>query len=417
MLCPPYYKKLIKCLRLSFLILLILSARLFAAEDDEFTLAPKRPSYVSVYRPSAAVLLEKAKEFYLSTEAFSKKAGFDNNGSEVGIIPGDDFQMMNTNFGMSYGLGQKLEVGLFGRYRQLRSKSSTSDLSNNGMESLGIRSKLGHPHEINRWLFSLEFSYRQTLYDATASAPGTAPTNEIILGDPGKEIKMGGHASRRFFDSSYLNFSALYVLPPNDLSHEINYDTHYAIAWSHFAITTGVQGIYSMKQDPYAGDPGQKPSMSTGTTAKFNSINREEVSPYAKLSLSFGSFKIDIFASQTIAGKSTDKGQSIGAALLWGKDGIHGEGRKLAKFKEYQTESYVMKISPRGKFFKIDKGMSSDIEKGSKVDIFKTDFFGENILVASGIVFEVGPDWGIVRIETVYRTDIQIEKGFVVRGE
>ena len=50
-----------------------------------------------------------------------------------------------------------------------------------------------------------------------------------------------------------------------------------------------------------------------------------------------------------------------------------------------------------------------------RFDIFKADYFGGNILVASGVVFEIGGDWAIIRLNQVYRK-MEIRPGFVARG-
>ena len=82
---------------------------------------------------------------------------------------------------------------------------------------------------------------------------------------------------------------------------------------------------------------------------------------------------------------------------------------------EYLVEASVVKISPRGKFLKIDKGIAGDVEKGMKIDIYQADFFGGNLLVVSGVVLQVGVDWAIVKITKRFR-DIQIKIGFTARG-
>ena len=65
-------------------------------------------------------------------------------------------------------------------------------------------------------------------------------------------------------------------------------------------------------------------------------------------------------------------------------------------------------------FFKIDKGLSQDIVKGSRADIYKSDYFGGNVLIATGFIYESGPDWAIVKVVKRFK-DVAIEKGFTVR--
>jgi hypothetical protein len=50
-----------------------------------------------------------------------------------------------------------------------------------------------------------------------------------------------------------------------------------------------------------------------------------------------------------------------------------------------------------------------------RVDIYKMDFFGENILVATGVVQELKASWSIIRLIKKYRR-MKIEKGWVARA-
>jgi hypothetical protein len=64
---------------------------------------------------------------------------------------------------------------------------------------------------------------------------------------------------------------------------------------------------------------------------------------------------------------------------------------------------------------RIDQGLSTDVEKGTKFDIYQTDYFGGNVLVASGYIFEVGSDWSVIKITKKYN-EIEIKPGFAARG-
>ena len=130
------------------------------------------------------------------------------------------------------------------------------------------------------------------------------------------------------------------------------------------------------------------------------------------------SFDKAIFAikGQTVAsGVSTDKGNSIIVSLVWGTEGVTAESIKVDSFKEYQVDGSVLKASVRGNFIKIDQGLSTDVEKGMKFDIYQTDYFGGNVLVASGVAYEIGADWSIIKIVKKYK-EIDIQPGFAARG-
>ena len=74
-----------------------------------------------------------------------------------------------------------------------------------------------------------------------------------------------------------------------------------------------------------------------------------------------------------------------------------------------------LKVSPRGKFVKIDRGVASDVEKGMKFDIYRTDYFGGNKLMATGVVYQAGADWSIVKLVKKYGAG-SLKKGDTARG-
>jgi len=119
--------------------------------------------------------------------------------------------------------------------------------------------------------------------------------------------------------------------------------------------------------------------------------------------------------ARVVSGVSTDEGTEFKLLLSWNSLGQTADQNKVESFKEYTVEAAVVKVSPRGKFVKIDRGVSQGVEKGMIIDIFKTDYDGTNILVASGHIQDVGSDWAIVRIVKRYR-DVDLENGYVARG-
>ncbi len=92
------------------------------------------------------------------------------------------------------------------------------------------------------------------------------------------------------------------------------------------------------------------------------------------------------------------------------------EERKLSEFKEYGIDASIIKTSPRGLFIKIDHGVAQDVEKGMRFDIYKTDYFGGNLLIAEAVAFEVGNDWAILKVVKTFR-DVPIEKGQAARSK
>jgi hypothetical protein len=156
--------------------------------------------------------------------------------------------------------------------------------------------------------------------------------------------------------------------------------------------------------------------MQTGYTALYNGINRSYIAPFVGANFMIGNLRFGGQFAVYTKGVSTDGGKEILVSLSYLKGGKTIERIRESKFKEYDVEATVIKISPRGVFLKIDKGASSAIEKGMKIDIYKGDYFNQSILVGYGIVYEVKSDFAIVKLLRKYRKKIRIKVGFTARG-
>jgi hypothetical protein len=401
---------MVQHLLLTFVLITFVSTQVFAAN----TVAYRGQS--SAYHPSGQTLDQKSTEVSILTSYFFKTATYDVNGSEQAMNDGEDYQQLDSDFAIRYAYGRQLEMRIGGRYRQLRSQDATHDLTNQGFESYfaGFKYAFKWP---GKWRYAFDLQYRQTTHtNGQYEDASDANSQEIILGDDGNEITCGAYASHRTSSANYYSVYFAYNRPPNDLSHEFLYDLHFAFVWRKFAlIPVGVRGIYSRGGDPYKNNPTEKPVMNTGVTSRFNSINREYVAPYLRLSFAISKLTISLEYSQIVMGASTDQGYQGTLGVSFNTAGVTSEERKISKFKEYIVEASVVKISPRGKFLKLDKGIASDVEKGMKMDIYQSDFFGGNVLVVSGIVYQVGADWAIVKIIKRYKS-IPIKVGFTARG-
>ena len=145
----------------------------------------------------------------------------------------------------------------------------------------------------------------------------------------------------------------------------------------------------SLKKDPYSTDPNLKPKISTGATSLFNSINREKMAPYFGALYDFKKATFEARGGMVMSGTYTDKGYFALFSINFNSQGVTNETIKIDSFKEYIIDGSVLKVSARGKYVKIDQGLSTDVEKGMQFDIYQTDYFGGNVLVASGVVYEV----------------------------
>jgi hypothetical protein len=207
-----------------------------------------------------------------------------------------------------------------------------------------------------------------------------------------------------------------YVSPPNNLSQEIDYKLEGLYQPSSYGIVFGLSGIKSLNKDPYANDPALKPKIALGGTSLFNSTNRELMATYLGLNYDFQKFNFESKVGTIMSGVSTDKGIFFVFAINFGSKGQSKESVKVESFKEYTIDGSVLKVSARGSFVKIDQGLSTDVEKGMGFDIYQTDYFGGNVLVASGIAYEVGSDWSIIKLTKKYK-EIEIKPGFAARGK
>jgi hypothetical protein len=354
--------------------------------------------------------------YSLGTSAmiFQTSGYFDSAGVETAKADGITYKYIDADFHLSYGVSKHLQLTGFGKFRSIT--SSFGDLSNtkSGPESVGAEAKYGFA-QVGGARWALGAHYRQTLYKNASYDTGTTPpTDELILGDSGSDYGVDLYLTY-LISSLKLDGRIGYSSPANNLSDEITYKLEGMYSFTKLGLLIGVDGITSLKKDPYTDLPLTKPLQATGPTLLWNSINHEKIAPYVGANYSFNSVLFELRGQTVMSGKSTDKGTSFLVGLTWSSEGVTPESVKVDSFKEYQIEGSVLKLSARGNFLRIDQGLSTDVEKGMKFDIYQTDYFGGNVLVASGIVYDVGADWSIIKLTKKYK-DIEIKPGFAARG-
>ena len=365
------------------------------------------------YFPTGAELVnDHAHLIQLHSSYFVTTGYYDEQGVATTLPVGDSYSMLNTDFKITYGISKKLEASVDARLRSVSSVSGVNGLSKTGAESAGINFKYSFPI-VNNLKTAAGFRYRQTLYTNTKyDPPQIAPETDLVLGDDGREYAID-------FYSTYLRSSMKfvgnlsYVSPPNNSSAEIQYKIEGQYLFTSLSLFAGLDGVFSRKNDPDTSVT--KPQVSVGATHLFNSINREMIAPYVGMYYDFKSFGLGLLAKTVATGKSTDAGNSIALNFSTGTEGVTTESVKIEKFKEYHIDGSVLKVSPRGNFVKIDQGLSSDVEKGMKFDIYQTDYFGGNLLVATGIIVEVGADSSVIKLVKKFK-EIEIKPGFAARG-
>jgi hypothetical protein len=88
---------------------------------------------------------------------------------------------------------------------------------------------------------------------------------------------------------------------------------------------------------------------------------------------------------------------------------------KKDRFKEYTIEADVVKVSNRGRFIRIDKGVSSGVAKGMRFDLYNTDFSGNNLLIAEAVAYKVGATSSILKVVNRFSRK-PVEVGFTARA-
>jgi len=373
-----------------------------------------------LYRPGAIPLQEKAFEYELSGSYFNTVSIFDVDGVETELGEGESFSLLQSDLVLRYGYGSKLQFSGGISFRQVQAEYflnyEAQTATNSGVESYFISIKYAVKAN-SKMFYSFDLTAAQTGYSNTQyTSTSQIPDQEIALGDSGSSYSLGSHISFKRTPDHYLSAFGAFRQPANDLSAEIPYYAESAWTWRTFAFYLGLEGIYSLGTDEFSSSPSQKQPQGRAPSGLYNSINRQFMAPYGGAYLTFGSWRVGLRMSSVMAGVSTDKGTRYTISLLKASGGKSVSKKVKEKFKEYRIEATVTKTSPRGKFIQIDQGLSSDVEKGMKFDIYETDFFGGNELVATAIAFEVGLNKSILKIVKFYSSK-RVQKGYTGRAQ
>ena len=368
----------------------------------------------TLHRGGAELLNPKAYSISGMGSYFKSSAHYDTDGTQTEMGEGNTYSIADFDMGLSYGMSSSLEFTGLARFRKVSSTLNDVTTENTGIESLGVLGKYAFA-PVGKGRYALGAYYRQTLYTNTKYyAVSNIPTDSIVLGDSGSEY--GVNAYFTFLDNPLKwDFLVGYRSPANDLSDEVIYKAELMYRFTQLGLLGGVEGIVSLKKDQFGETPTLKPIQTVGAGRMFNSINREKMAPYIGANYAMENLLIGIKGQTVISGKSTDKGSTLLVSLDWTSKGVTKEEVKIDAFKEYNIDGSVLKVSARGNFIKIDQGLSTDVEKGMKFDIYQTDYFGGNVLVATGIVYDVGADWSIIKLTKRFN-EIEIKPGFAARG-
>jgi hypothetical protein len=371
------------------------------------------------YVAPARVLQKKSYQFNVTSDYFKSTNRIDADGKRQPLVNGQAFSRYQTDLSLQYAPAEGLQVG--GGIR-LRQNSSTIQLNNStqnstetstGVESTYASIMYGFK-PVDRWQYSLEgvFRFRPYSNEETVGT-NTAP---LVLGEEGSEYSGGLAVTYSAPRANFLSTRLGFRRPGSEISDEFYWQIEGALTWKFVAFVTGVNGISSLNKDPYEGQETQRPNYYTGSTYIYNGKNRESIAPYAGVNFALGhAWRLELRGTQIVAGRSTDLGTAFGFSII---RRLEEKNQKAAdrKFKEYDFEGTITKISPQKGYVVIDKGLSEDVQKGMKIDFYEFDYIGGNILIASGLVVISKADSSIVKITHHFNKKRELKEGVVARG-
>jgi hypothetical protein len=372
----------------------------------------------AAYISPTRVLRKGGNEGFFRLDAFQTSHVIDESRQRRQLGEGEFFHRYQFETGVLYGANDQLQFGIGARLRmhQARFPNSQGELIDAG--SMGLQSTFATLHfafkPIGRMQYTFESMFRYTPY--TNPESNTANQSDLILGDDGNEYWAGLGLTYTSMRNDMLTFRGGFRNPGGSIANELYWQAEGALIWRNFALVAGVDGVLSLEDDPYEGNLQQRPSFNTGNSALYHQVSREWVTPYVGINLALGQhWRMELRGSQVITGRSTDLGTGFSIHLARRVEKF--ESRLVdARFKEYDIEANVSKISPQKGFVIIDRGLTSDVQTGMRFDFFEFDYVGGNVLVARGVVTQAKADSAIVRITHRYNAKIEVKEGMVARA-
>ena len=368
------------------------------------------------YVPSTRLLRAKGYEIFAGGDYFQTSKTVPPELKKESLRKGESFQRTQFEVGGRYGLAPNFQLQVSGRFRQNQSvvvdptTEEKFSSSSSGMQSIFTQFSFGFK-PVKNMTYSLDAFYRYVPYSYTPITDLTTyRQNDLILGDVGSEYGAGGNATMMIGNNNFLTGRAGWRMPGEYLSSEVYWQAEAASVWKTIALVAGVDGVNSL-----GGGDRDRPLYNTGRTSLYHGFEREWIAPYLGLNFALGdTWRVELRGSQVVSGKSTDLGTGFGVQLI---RRVEASRKKLLdnRFKSYDVEVTISKVSPKQGYVVIDKGMTSDIEKGMIFDFFEFDYMGGNVLVAQGVVIQTKSETAIVKITHHYKKEIKT--GLVGRSQ
>jgi len=345
------------------------------------------------YRLKSETIRHRSFELGLEGNYFSTTGYFNEEGEKINLNDNDSFNKLDLLLFGGYGFGENFDMSLGFLYRTNKSVKAENDISASGIESISVEGK-----------------YKVDLYEKLTMAISLSFKEKMYENDPetsGLGILTYQRTSKNYFtgEMGYRSYMA------ENLSANLPWLIETSWIQPRFALILGLRGIMSMEEDE--GLP--RTAFNQGATTLYNAVNPSYTEPFLGVNFLTGQTRFGLELSQRVMGSNTDQGYTIAASLTWNSSNESKKDRiKIQSVKEYSIEAMVTQVSPRGLFVKIDKGVSSNVEKGESADIYMTNELGGNVLLATGIVYDTGVDSAIIKLTKKYK-NISIKTGHVVR--
>lgn len=371
------------------------------------------------YVPPTRVLKERGSQLSFGGDSFTTSSVVDHEGKKLKLTDGQSFSRYQGEVNGLFGLTDTFNAGLGVRFRH-QTSSFTSGTDDINAKATGVQSILGRFlfafEPVDRTQYTVEGMFRYVPYSNDETDTPNPDLNKLALGDEGHEYSVGLGMTYSSESNNHYTLRGGWRRPGNDLSTEFYWNGEIALQFRYVTPLAGVDGVTSLKNSPYESDPADRPDWNTGTTQLYNSINREWIAPYVGLNLAFSqAWRVEFKASQVVSGRSTDFGTGFGLTLVRRMD--QAEEKVVdAKFKTYDVEATVTKVSDKKTYLVIDKGLNDDIEKGMKFDFYEYDYVGGNSLVGRGVVVKVSSDKAIVKLTHRFNLAREIKEGLVGRA-
>lgn len=370
------------------------------------------------YVAPSKILQKKGYQIGLSSSYFSASERVDFEGKREKYEENEAFTRIESELSGFYAPDSNFQLGVGLRFRQNQFTLSdegdekTSE-TNSGVEST-FASIIYAFEPVNRIYYSLEgtFRFRPFTNEEVSEGEDVAP----ILGDDGPEYSLGGGFHYTNSASNSISGRFGYRNPGKDLSDELYWQLEGALVWKYLALVVGVDGISSLKNDPYQNDESTRPIYNTGASFLYASRNREVITPYAGVNLGLGkNWRVELKGAQVVEGRSTDLGTIFGFSLIRRVEDTK-VNKKDKVFKEYDFEANVIKLSSKKGYLVIDKGLADDIRSGARIDFYEFNYVGGNVLLARGLVVQSKAETAIVKITQIYNPKKSLKEGMLARG-